>query len=68
MSGGEHYERQKARSNVKALILAVMGIGYDEKSAVEITECLIEDAERDGIDTGRLWAALEKVAPLPKDV
>ncbi len=69
MSGGpDHNLHQKAASRVRQLIQAVRGLGYDEKSAIEIVECLVEDAGRDGIDTKHLWSALDAVAPIPKEV
>jgi hypothetical protein len=64
----EQGEQMRALEVMKKLIQAVMGLGYDKATAVEVSETLIEEAEKDGIDTKRFWAALERLAPLPKNV
>jgi DNA-binding transcriptional regulator YhcF (GntR family) len=64
----EQNERMRALEIMKRLIQSVIALGYDRSSAVEVTETLIEDAEKDGIDTKRFWEALERIAPIPKDV
>lgn len=68
MVGGDYYQLLKAKSAVHKLINALMGIGYDQASAVEIVECLVEDAGKDGINTQYLWPALDDVAPIKRDV
>lgn len=68
MSGGDYYQRTKAKSNVVALVRALMGIGYDEMSATEITGLLIEEAAQDGIETKYLLEVLDKIAPIKKDL
>lgn len=67
MAIGDHYERMRVRAKINALIRALVGIGYDKPSAIEIVECLLEDAEKDGINTKFLWAALDYVAPISRE-
>ena len=57
-----------AKLVVRGLVRAIVRIGYDENSAGEIVECLLEDAEKDGLDVRRFWKALEIVAPIDKAV
>lgn len=66
--GSESYKAQKARTAVRGLILALMGIGYTEPQAVEVTETVIEEAGRDGLEVDALWRAIDHVAPIQKDL
>jgi hypothetical protein len=59
---------RKARSAVKQMILAFMEVGWTPDKAGEIVELILEEAEKDGIDVRRFWAALDVIAPIPKDL
>jgi hypothetical protein len=64
--GSDSYNRMKAKTAIRRLVLAVMALGYAEPKAIEIVECLVEEAGRDGLNTKYLWNALDVVAPIPK--
>lgn len=66
MASGDHYELTKAKSKIHALVRALMGIGYDEASAIEISGSLIEEAAKDGINTRYLLSVLDKISPIKK--
>lgn len=65
-AGSEYYSQVKARTAIRDLLRALRGIGYAEPQAVEVVECLLEEAGRDGLNTANLWRALERIAPIPK--
>ena len=67
MSGHSDYDKvRKARSAVKRLVGALMGLGYSEPKAIEAAEIAIEMAEKDGLPVRIYWEALDVMCPIEK--
>lgn len=67
MSGYSDYDKVRlARSAMKRLVSALMGLGYSEAMAIEGAEVILEMAEKDGLPVQLFWEALDVVCPIPK--
>lgn len=66
MSQSNYDMVRKARSAVKRLVSALMGIGYSEPEAIEVAEIVIEIAEKDGLPVQIYWEAIDVVCPIKK--